>query len=122
MIDENDDGNLSKLFLIALYNYVGDDNSGRDVLFKKKENISFLSESSGRTLVGFDEEEKTSWKIYNYTNVNQPDNFYVVNCIPFYVDDEGTFHAFSFSQVIRMRNHMHPMNRNQAIQEMKDHR
>ena len=94
MIDENDDGNLSKLFLIALYNYVGDDNSGRDVLFKKKENISFLSESSGRTLVGFDEEEKTSWKIYNYTNVNQPDNFYVVNCIPFYVDDEGTFHAF----------------------------
>jgi hypothetical protein len=94
MIDENDDGNLSKLFLIALYNYVGDDNSGRDVLFKRKENISFISESSGRTLVGFDEEEKTSWKIYNYTNVNQPDNFYVVNCIPFYVDDEGTVHAF----------------------------
>ena len=94
MIDENDDGNLSKLFLIALYNYVGDDNSGRDVLFKRKENISFISESSGRTLVGFDEEEKTSWKIYNYTNVNQPDNFYVVHCIPFYEDDEGTVHAF----------------------------
>ena len=36
MIDENDDGNLSKLFLIALYNYVGDDNSGNDVLFKGK--------------------------------------------------------------------------------------
>ena len=94
MIDENDDGNLSKLFLIALYHYVGDDKSGREVLFKRKENISFISESSGRTLVGFDEIEKTSWKIYNYTNVNQPDNFYVVHCIPFYVDDEGTVHAF----------------------------
>ncbi len=94
MLDENDDGNLSKLFLIALYHYVGDDNSGRKELFKRETNISFTSESSGRTLVGFDEEEKISWKIYNYTNVNQPDNFYVVHCIPFYVDDEGTVHAF----------------------------
>ena len=115
MVDETDESNLSKLFLIALYHYVGDDKSGRKELFMRNKDVSFTSESSGKTLVGFDRNEKTSWKIYNYTSPNQEDNSYVVNCIPFYVDDEGTIHALFLELIEQKKSKSHADDEHQLV-------